>query len=72
MIEGLSAYPFIWPLALLAIGTVASLIGGALSGYTIAGRDLGAEVSTQIGGLFGMLSGIPGIALALLILALMA
>jgi hypothetical protein len=56
--------------AALVTGAIAALLGGALSGYIIGGKDLGAEVATQIGGLFGALSGLPGIAAALIILML--
>jgi hypothetical protein len=72
MIESLSQQPVIWSALLLAIGLVSSLTGGAVSGYLIGGRYLGAEVATQIGGLFGALSGLPGIALALIAFALLA
>jgi hypothetical protein len=61
------AEPVIWFFALWTIGIAASMAGGALAGYAIGGRDLGAELATQLGGLFGVLSGIPGVALALLL-----
>lgn len=58
----------VWFFALWAIGFAASLLGGALAGYAIGGRDLGAELATQLGGMFGALSGLPGIALALIVI----
>lgn len=62
--------PFIWPLALIGLAFLASLAGGAVAGMVIAGKQFGAELAVQMGGLFGLLAGVPGIALALLILAL--
>jgi len=69
MIDGLFQQPLLGVIA-VAAGGLAALIGGALSGYVIGGKDLGAALSTQIGGLFGVLSGLPGVALALFILML--
>lgn len=60
--------PVIGFFVLWAIGIVASMAGGALAGYAIGGRDLGAELAIQLGGLFGTLSGVPGVALALLLI----
>jgi hypothetical protein len=62
------AEPVIWFFALWAIGIAASLLGGGLAGLAIGGRDLGVELATQLGGLFGALSGLPGTALALILI----
>ncbi len=69
--ESLMQQPVLWSLVLLAIGLVCALAGGAIAGLMIGGRDLGAEVATQMGGLFGAFSGLPGIAIALLLLAVL-
>ena len=69
-VESLLQQPLIWSLALLAIGFISAMIGGAVSGFVIAGKELGAEVATQMGALFGLFSGFPGIAVALVTLAL--
>jgi hypothetical protein len=63
--------PFVGPLAFVGLAFVSSLAGGALSGMIIAGRQFGPQLATQMGGLFGLLAGVPGVALALLILAVM-
>jgi hypothetical protein len=69
--DSILASPMALFLASLIIGMIAALCGGALSGYAIGGRDLGAEVATQVGGLFGAMSGLPGVAIALLIIAIL-
>jgi hypothetical protein len=69
-IESLLQQPVIWSLAVLAAGILASLAGGALAGIAIGGKQFGMELAVQMGGLFGMLAGIPGVALALIALAL--
>ena len=68
--EALIQQPVIWLLAALAIGILASLVGGALAGIAIGGKQFGLELATQMGGLFGLLAGVPGVAIALLALAL--
>jgi hypothetical protein len=69
-LASLLAQPLIWAPALLALGFIAAMAGGALSGLMIAGRQLGSEVATQIGALFGLIAGVPGITAALIALAL--
>jgi hypothetical protein len=69
-VDILSQHTIIWLLALLAIGFFSSLVGGVLSGIAIGGRQLGLQLSTQMGGLFGLLAGFPGITLALIIFVL--
>jgi hypothetical protein len=54
----------------LAIGALGSLAGGALGGIAIGGKQFGAELATQMGGLFGLLVGAPGVAVALILLSL--
>lgn len=71
-VDSLSQYPMIWPLALLAIGFFSSLAGGAFTGIAIGGRQFGWQLSTQIGGLFGLIAGFPGIVLAFLIFLFMS
>jgi nitrogen fixation/metabolism regulation signal transduction histidine kinase len=69
-IQSLLQQPVIWSLAVLAIGIVASLAGGALAGIAIGGKQFGLQLAVQMGGLFGLLAGIPGVAIALVALAL--
>jgi hypothetical protein len=68
--QSLLQHPAIWPLAVLAIGILASLAGGALAGIAIGGKQFGLALATQMGGLFGLLAGIPGLVIALVALAL--
>lgn len=63
-------YPLVWFLTILAIGLISSLAGGALAGIAIGGRQFGWQLATQMGGLFGLLAGFPGTALAFLVLIL--
>lgn len=60
--------PVVWFFVLWVLGIFASMAGGAFVGYAIGGRDLGAELAVQLGGLFGALSGVPGVALALILI----
>ena len=69
-IASLIQQPIIWPLTLIGLAFLSSLTGGALAGMAIAGKQFGAQLATQMGGLFGLLAGVPGVAVALLILAL--
>ncbi len=69
-IESLLQQPVIWSLAVLAIGVLASLAGGALAGIAIGGKQFGLQLATQMGGLFGLLAAVPGLVIALLALAL--
>ena len=69
-IESLLQQPVIWSLAVLAVGVLASLAGGALAGIAIGGKQFGLQLATQMGGLFGLLAAVPGLVIALLALAL--
>ncbi len=50
----------------LAVGLLASLAGGALSGVVIGGKDLGKEVAGMMGAFYGPMGGFVGTVLALL------
>jgi nitrogen fixation/metabolism regulation signal transduction histidine kinase len=69
-IQSLLQQPVIWSLAVLAVGVLASLAGGALAGIAIGGKQFGLQLATQMGGLFGLLAAVPGLVIALLALAL--
>lgn len=71
ILDGIVQNPAIWSLLLLVIGAFGALAGGALSGVAIGGSQFGLQLATQMGGLFGLIAGAPGIALALLLLALL-
>ncbi len=68
--QSLLQQPVIWSLAVLAMGIFASLAGGAVAGIVIGGKQFGLQLATQMGGLFGLLAGVPGIFIALVALAL--
>jgi hypothetical protein len=70
-IDSLLQQPALWTLGILAIGILASLAGGALAGIVIGGKQFGLELATQMGGLFGLLAGIPGLVIALGALSLL-
>ena len=63
--------PYLWPLAIMLIGTAASVAGGALGGVLVGGRELGPYLAALMGAFFGPLAGVGGIALGLLALALL-
>lgn len=58
---------FVWFLVTAAI----SMIGGAIGGMMLAGRDIGYQFSALLGGLFGPAGAIPGVVLALIVLDLL-
>jgi hypothetical protein len=68
--ERLAADPYLWFLTLVLIAAAASMIGGALSGIAIAGRELGIHLAALMGAFFGPLAGTSGVAVGLVALAL--
>jgi hypothetical protein len=48
-----------------------AMLGGALAGILLAGKDLGNELAGAMGALFGPTGAVPGILLGLIILALL-
>lgn len=57
-------------LFLLAVATAVSVLGGAIGGILLAGKDLGYRLAAMIGGLFGPAGVIPTVAIGLLVLKL--
>jgi hypothetical protein len=55
----------------LLIATVFSMVGGAIGGILLAGKDLGYEFSAILGSLFGPTGVIPAIVLGLVVLNLL-
>ena len=61
------------PLALvlaLVGGALASIAGGAVGGMIIGGKALGNELAAMLGGFYGPLAGVAGIAVGLVALAI--
>ncbi|WYM01750.1 MAG: hypothetical protein ACSI46_18875 [Gloeotrichia echinulata DVL01] len=58
---------FVWVL----VATVLSMIGGAIGGMLLAGKDIGYNFSAILGGFFGPTGVIPAILLGLLLLNLL-
>ena len=52
----------------LLIATALSMIGGAIGGMLLAGKDIGYQFSALLGGLFGPAGVIPAILLGLFLL----
>lgn len=59
---------FVW----VIIATSLSLLGGAIGGMLLAGKDIGYEFSAALGGLFAPVAVIPAILLGLFVLNLLA
>ncbi len=57
-------------LAWLAVAAALSVIGGAIGGILLAGKDLGYQLAAIIGGLFGPAGVIPAVLLGLVVLKL--
>ncbi len=55
----------------LAIAAGLSIVGGAIGGVLLAGKDLGYELAAMTGGLLGPAGVIPAVFLGLLILNLL-
>ena len=62
---------FTTALAWLAIAVILSMVGGAIGGMILAGKDLGYKFSATIGSLFAPAGVIPTLILGLLILNLL-
>lgn len=58
-------------LVLLLIATAFSILGGAIGGIILAGKDFGYSFSATIGGLFGPAAAIPAIILGLCMLTIL-
>ena len=54
----------------LIIATLLSMLGGAIGGMLLAGKDIGYQFSATLGGLFGPAGVIPAILLGLAVLNL--
>ncbi|MBD2206599.1 hypothetical protein H6G33_30955 [Calothrix sp. FACHB-1219] len=54
----------------LLIATVAAMLGGAIGGMLLAGKDIGYKFSATLGGLFGPAGVIPAVLLGLAVLNL--
>ena len=54
----------------LGIAAALSVVGGAIGGILLAGKDLGYELAAMIGGLFGPAGVIPAVLVGLVILKL--
>ncbi|HLO84767.1 MAG TPA: hypothetical protein VK203_07105 [Nostocaceae cyanobacterium] len=59
-------------LAWLIITTILSMIGGAIGGMILAGKELGYKFSATIGSLFAPAGVVPAIILGILMLNLLA
>jgi len=55
----------------LLIATAISMVGGAIGGMLLAGKDIGYQFSAMLGGLFGPAGVIPAILLGLFLLNLL-
>ncbi|ALA58069.1 hypothetical protein [Nitrospira moscoviensis] len=56
---------------LLVLALVSGAIGGAIGGIIVGGKALGNELAAMMGAFFGPIASIPGVAAALVILALL-
>ncbi|MBD2245712.1 hypothetical protein [Nostoc sp. FACHB-888] len=61
------ATEFVW----LIIATALSMVGGAIGGMLLAGRDIGYQFSAMLGALFAPAGVIPAILLGLTVLNLL-
>ncbi|GET43416.1 hypothetical protein [Microseira wollei] len=59
---------FMTGLVWLVLAAALSLIGGAIGGVLVGGKDLGNQLAAMIGGLFGPAGVIPAVLIGLVIL----
>ena len=52
------------------VAIVLSIVGGAIAGVRLAGKDLGNELAAMMGGMFGPTAVVPAVLLGLIVLAL--
>jgi len=53
----------------LALGVVASIVGGGVSGVWIGGEALGKQLAAFMGGLYGVMAGGLGVVVGLAVLS---
>lgn len=53
----------------LLVALVLSVVGGALAGVRLAGKDLGNELAAMMGAMFGPTAVVPAVLLGLIVLA---
>ncbi len=53
----------------LLLAFVLALVGGALAGMRLAGKDLGNELAAMMGAMFGPTAVLPAVAIGLVVLA---
>lgn len=56
-----------WPYFLVAI--LAGLLGGSIGGVLIGAKHMGAQLAALMGAFFGPIAALPGIVIALIIIA---
>ena len=54
----------------LVIAFAFAVLGGAIAGMKLAGKDLGNELAAMMGAMFGPTGAVPGILLGLIVIAL--
>lgn len=54
----------------LLMAFVLSMLGGALAGMRLAGKDLGNELAAMMGAMFGPTAAVPAVLVGLVVLAL--
>lgn len=55
----------------LALGVIASVLGGAIGGVLVGGRQIGNEIAAMMGSFYGPLAGFGGVLLGLAVVALL-
>jgi hypothetical protein len=53
------------------IAFLVAMVGGAIAGVRLAGKDLGTEVAALLGAMFGPSGAVPGVLVGLVILAVL-
>ncbi len=54
----------------LVAAVLLSMVGGAVAGIRLAGKDLGNELAAMMGAMFGPTAAVPAVLVGLLVLAL--
>lgn len=69
-IEAVISHPLFIAAVALILGVAASIAGGILGGILVGAKSLGRDLAATMGSIYGPLAGFTGVALGLVVLAL--
>ncbi len=72
IVEAINAGQITWITLLVAVSgaLVAAVVGGAVGGIVVGGKHMGNELAAMLGSFYGPMGALPGIVIALCMIAL--